>query len=52
MDIIRARLYELNVAHEITNPRSERKSFFDLNVSEASVVSPIHSPLIFNRFRD
>ena len=31
MNIIRERLYDLEVAHEITNPRSYRRSFYELN---------------------
>jgi hypothetical protein len=31
MNIIRQRLYELDVAHEITNPRSDTRSFYELN---------------------
>ena len=31
MNIIRERLYELEVAHEITNPRSDKRSFYELN---------------------
>ena len=31
MNIIRQRLYELEVAHEITNPRSDTRSFYELN---------------------
>ena len=31
MNIIRQRLYELDVAHEITNPRSNTRSFYELN---------------------